>query len=122
MNVSDYIVNPMWFYWLHLSGQVRALCFGVFIAYICFGIVGFFIILSEWDCWDKEFTEKVKRLIKRSAITAAIILLIGMAIPSKRTLIEMQVARHATYSNLEKVEEKIQNATDYILEKLKSDE
>ena len=50
------------------------------------------------------------------------ILMVGIFIPSKRTLIEMEVAKHATYENMEIVEEKIKDATDYILEKIQEDE
>lgn len=120
--MGDYIVNPMWFYWLHLVGELRELCFGIFIVYIIVVIIGFIYVLVEGDYMKDEAIEKIKRTAIKITIIAMIVLVIGIVIPSKGTMIEMEVAKHATYENIEMVEEKIKDATDYILEKMQEDE
>lgn len=120
--MGDYIVNPMWFYWLHLVDELRELCFGIFLVYIIVVIIGFIYLLIEGDYLRDETISKIKHVAIRISIIAMTILMVGIFIPSKRTLIEMEVAKHATYENMEIVEEKIKDATDYILEKIQEDE
>jgi len=67
----NYIINPMWFYWLSVVSCVR-----VFVGVIF--------------------------------------------IPSRNTMLEMQIARYATYENAEWTVETIKSAVDYIVQAIGS--
>lgn len=114
----DYIINPMWFYWLQVVDMIRGTIIGgmfIFGFVLAFCVVSY-IILKANEC-DKDCEEAAKQT-KRIAVIFAIMILGFTFIPSKQTLIEMEVAKHATYSKEESIEEQIINAMDYILDKL----
>ena len=121
----DYIINPMWFYWLQVANTVKNICgiltiiLGVALAstavfYVCMTVFG------GDDCTDE--CAKLLKHIKRLAPIFAITMLCVIFVPSKRTLIEMEIAKHATYSNVESVKEQIKDAADYILDRLEGKE
>ena len=49
------------------------------------------------------------------------LIILTILIPSKETMIQMQLAKFGTYENAGKAIEAIQDATDYILEHLKGE-
>lgn len=115
--MSGYIIDPMWFYWVSVADSLKAFCMAfpivIFAAGVIFSIIGY----TELDDDDDK-----KRFIKTCSIVAAfllLILIIAIFIPSKATLIQMEIAKHATYENTEVLMQKIKEASDYILENLK---
>lgn len=118
----DYIIDPMWFYWLQVVDMMRVVITGGMVIFgvgLAFCVAGF--ISLKVDEYDEE-CEQVAKYIKRIAIVFAIVVLGFAFIPSKRTLIEMEVAKHATYSNVESIKEQITDAADYILDRLEGEE
>lgn len=114
--MNGYIINPMWFYWVSVADGLKTFCIAFPIALFVAGI--FFGIIKIADMDDDE----KKPFIKTCSIVAAIllaILIMAIFIPSKATLIQMEIAKHATYENTELLMEQIKEASDYILENLK---
>ena len=115
--MTDYIINPMWFYWLQVVDDARFLLTIV-------GAIGGSIAITIWlyivgdGGTSVEEGKRVAKTTKRYAIMFWLIFIIGIFIPSKQTLIEMEIAKHATYSNVKSIKEQITDAADYILDRL----
>ena len=115
--MSEYIINPMWFYWASVADGFKAFCIGLPIVIFGGSIFLFIIAYSELDDDDNK-----NKLIKTYLVIVALlvmIVIIGILIPSKETLIEMEIAKHATYENADVLVQKIKEVSDYIIENLK---
>lgn len=118
-----YIINPMWFYWMQLVASAKTVFSVLFGVSVVFLIVMIGTLMSELsDYYDPE-DEDTKRIIKWTKWVAFLCLLLAViliAIPSKDTLIEMQIAKYATVENANWTIETIKSAVDYIVEAIKS--
>lgn len=115
--MNGYIIDPMWFYWVSVADGLKAFCIVVSILISAVGFIFSVITYSKLDNDDDQ-----KAFIKRCLIAAVILLAVSIMIifiPSKETLIQMEIAKHATYDNTEMLLQKIKEASDYILENLK---
>lgn len=110
----NYIVDPRWFYFVDVVSNMQVFVISAAIVALAAGgvILGVLYAESELEAYPKE-----KRLGKTCVIIGIILCLAAVFIPSKETLIEMEIARHVTYDSAETVVQMIQEATDYILEK-----
>lgn len=119
--MSGYIVDPMWFYWLQVCGFLN----GAFTFAGACGVILFLVIRGGVVLFSDELIEetakKIARTVKIGSIISIIALIVGMLIPSEETLIKMEIAKNATYENVEIVMEEITNAADHIIEELKED-
>lgn len=119
--MSGYIVDPMWFYWLQVCGFLNgAFTFAGACGVILFLVIGGGVVLFS-DELIEETAKKIARTVKIGSIISIIALIVGMLIPSEETLIKMEIAKNATYENVEIVMEEITNAADHIIEELKED-
>lgn len=125
-----YIINPMWFYWLSVADKIcRATCslailLAIFsaAAYIAAAALKFNALDDEG--FDRECSAyivggKVQRVAIVLFVVAVILFIIHVFIPSRETLIEMQIARFTTVENAEWALDAIKSATDYIVSAIK---
>ena len=120
----NYIINPAWFYWMSVASGIKMVVLVVAILML-FPCVGFFInACIEAECeYDGFDDDDAKRSLKVSGkwLAISIVLFVVFAfVPSKDTLIEMQVAKLATVENANWTLETIKSAVDYIVEAIKS--
>lgn len=115
--MNDYIINPSWFYWISVCEGAKILCYTIGVlcaAGVIIGTMSYFV--------DKGFNDDTAELGKKWAVrfgvAVIVAVLIGTLIPSKETLIQMKLAELGTYDNANKVIEIIQDATDYILDRI----
>jgi len=104
----NYIINPMWFYWLNV-------CDGFKIFLIVFSVlygISIIVTLIEFVVENNKFP-KWKIIFY---IIPIILILLAIFIPNKTTLIEMQVAELATKSNIDYTIESIREIINYLLE------
>ena len=125
-----YIINPMWFYWLSVADKIcsgtcsLAILLAIFsaAAYIAAAALKFNALDDEGfdrKCSAYIVGAKVQRVATVLAILAVIMSAIYTFIPSRETLIEMQIARFATVENAELALDAIKSATDYIVSAIK---
>ncbi|MBQ6535493.1 MAG: hypothetical protein IJI40_01755 [Firmicutes bacterium] len=115
--MNEYIINPAWFYWVHIAGAMKAVLLLSAGALLLFsGVVCLLFMDSLWD----EERERYGKALPKVAIAGIACLVIGIFIPSKETLIEMQIARYATWENAEWTVDAIKDAVDYIVDAIKS--
>ena len=117
----NYIINPIWFYWLNIADGLHIIS----IITLIIGAVGSFIAaIFYFECLsygdeDSDFI-KAKKILKLFIISAIIGAIGVIFIPDKNVLIEMQIAKFATYENAEWTLETIKSAVDYIVEAAKA--
>ena len=110
----NYIVDPRWFYFVNVVNNLEVFMICAAIVFLAVGGVTLGVLYAERAF--KDFP-KEKRFGKACVIIGVIMCLAAVFIPSKETLIEMEIARHVTYDSTETAVQMIQEATDYILEK-----
>lgn len=117
----NYIINPMWFYWVNVADTLVVILAVLFVfAMVSCVITGIFTITTLMYGADDEDHKAAKRIFKRCFIAAAVSAVAVILIPTKNTLIEMQIARYATYENVEITIDTIKSAADYIVDAMKS--
>jgi len=123
----NYIINPSWFYWLNVVDGIKTALLVVAIVAVIVGaifLVSYFSALEEYCGWHgKEGTFKpskwdllCKKISIASVIVTAICIMGLVFIPSKNTLIEMQIAQMATYENAQWTVDSLKSVVDYIVE------
>lgn len=125
----NYIINPSWFYWLGVVNSMRGFMLAAFIVAII--IVGVALIVIPWNTYiirefprvsDDErktlqfFTKALKIAIGVCIVTALFLVFV----PSKDTLIEMMIAKQATYENATWTVDALKSAVDYVVQAIQS--
>lgn len=116
--MNGYIINPSWFYWVNVihGAGIVVLVFAMIATILCvFGLPLYYGNEVYNDEDKKAFWKIAKKLI----ILCTALWIVYILIPSKETLIEMQVAKYATYENAEWTVENVKQAVDYIINALK---
>lgn len=117
----DYVINPMWFYWLQVVASLRTVCIVIAVFNTIACIILWIVALCELEYCNTD-DEDYRRHTRIATILIPIsvfAILLGVFIPSKNTLIELQIARLATKQNVEFGIEAIKSATDYVIEAIK---
>ena len=118
----NYIINPAVFYFLHIVNGLRlaigiAICLSITASIVCF-----IMWVTTVDCsgMDDEDAKTEFKILKKALVFVAVFTIALIVIPSKNTLIEIQIAKYATYDNASWTLETIKSAVDYIVEAIKS--
>lgn len=125
-----YIINPMWFYWLNVVDRayqfIRTAAILLFLLSVVLFIAAAFCKYAAIDyhtideeCFEYVTSVKLQRIAKVVAVVAVILFIIHVFIPSRETLIEMQIARFTTVENAEWALDAVKSATDYIVSAIK---
>ena len=125
-----YIINPMWFYWISVADKICgatysfAILLAIFSAAAYIAAAAFKFNALDDDGFDRECSDyiagtKAQRVATVLAVLAVILLAISTFIPSRETLIEMQIARFTTVENAEWALDAVKSATDYIVSAIK---
>lgn len=125
----NYIINPSWFYWLGVVNSMRGFMLAAFIVAII--IVGAALILIPWYtdmirefptmCADER--KAVRFFTKALKVGIGVCIIAGLFlvfVPSKETLIEMMIAKQATYENTTWTVDALKSAVDYVVQAIKS--
>ena len=124
----NYIVDPMWFYWLDVISSTKGLAILLVIIFIICAIIEgivWGVYKAGWlDC-SLEQDKKVCQFIERKVFVPTIIVLIVSALiivflPSRETMITMMVAKYATYENAQLTVDTIKEVIDYIVKSIQS--
>ena len=125
----NYIINPSWFYWLGVVNSMRGFMLAAFIVAII--VIGVALIIITWNMsMIREFPslsdderKNVRFFTKALKVAIGVCVASGLFlvfVPSKETLIEMMVAKQATYENATWTVDALKNAVDYIVQAIQS--
>ena len=128
--MNGYIINPSWFYWIGVVNGLRAVlivCAVITLVYAAYTAIEYSIdgdpenhTLPEFKATAQKAKDRYNKHFKKCIALSIGLLLIAIFIPSKNTLIEMQVAKFATYENAEWSAETVKSAVEYIVEAIKA--
>ena len=124
----NYIINPSLFYWINVVDGLRT---AFTAASIVFSGAEIIMMVLAVCCYHagKDYGEDdsdyktAKALVKPIIITGIITvvsIIAAIFIPSREALIEMQVAKFATYENAEFVVDAVKSAIEYIINAIQS--
>lgn len=110
--MNGYIINPAWFYWVNVVNCLRIVALASTIVGI-FACIFFIVAVLEED-------DKFLKPLRIAIAYTAICIIATVFIPPKETLIEMQIAKYATWENAEWMVDAIKDAVDYIVDAIGS--
>ena len=113
----NYIVDPSWVYWMNISNVMKIMCLIIGGVGIVAMIIAVPVGLAE--AFDEEDYAKIRKWAVLIASVSIIIVLAGVFIPSKETLITMKVAELATKENITLTAQQLKEIVDYIINALK---
>lgn len=115
----EYIINPSWFYWLEVSDYIKGCSLGAAVILLAASIILAIIAKIDDDFDDPERANAKRKVIIYCLVALAVSVVAGIFVPSKRTLIEMMIAKKATYDNVSWTLEQVKEAVDYIISSIK---
>lgn len=125
----NYIINPSWFYWLGVVESMRGFMLTVFIVSIV-GIGAALIIIPvdvkliqdypDVCDFEKKTAQFFTKALKVAIGVCIVTVLFLVFVPSKETLIEMMIAKQATYENAAWTVDAVKSAVDYIIQAIQS--
>lgn len=125
----NYIINPSWFYWLDVVESMRHFMIAAFITSIAAIIVAIIIVpvdmrmIREFPDMSDDERKTVQFFTKALKIAIAALVISGlilMFVPSKETLIEIMIAKQATYENATWTVDTLKSAVDYVIQAIQS--
>lgn len=125
----NYIINPSWFYWLGVVESMRHFMIAAFIISIAAIIVAIIIVpvdmrmIHEFPDMSDDERKTVQFFTKALKIAIAALVISGLILmfaPSKETLIEMMIAKQATYENATWTVDTLKSAVDYVIQAIQS--
>ena len=125
----NYIINPSWFYWLGVVNSMRGFMLAAFIvAIVVIGVALIVILVNvsmirEFPSLSDDERKNVRFFTKALKVAIGVCVASGLFlvfVPSKETLIEMMVAKQATYENATWTVDALKNAVDYVVQAIQS--
>lgn len=107
--MNDYIINPSFFYWANVVDSLILLM-------ILIGILGSLASIL-WAASRYEDDKKITRAIV-TLVISVLLCLSSAFVPTKKTMIEMEIARNATKSNVINMKKDVKDIADYVFEKI----
>ena len=125
----NYIINPSWFYWLGVVHSMRGFILTAFIVSIIIIGVALIIIpvnvklIQDDPSISDDERKAVRFFTKALKVAIGVCIVAGLFlvfVPSKETLIEMMVAKQATYENATGTVDALKSAVDYVVQAIQS--
>lgn len=113
----NYIVDPSWVYWMNISDVMKWMCLIIGGAGLVVMFIAFPICCVE--AYDKEDYKAIRKWAIPVVSVSAFLILAGVFIPSKETLITMKVAELETKENIALTAQQLKEIVDYIINALK---
>jgi len=109
----DYIINPMWFYWLHVVNIIGGVC-------VAAALVSGVAVTVFAICDHIEGEDEHKKLVRKLTIIFVITMVGAIFIPDKTTMISMMVAKLTTVTNVNITVDAIKDIVDYIVQAIQN--
>lgn len=113
----NYIVDPSWVYWMNVANVMKVLC--LIIGGVGIAAMSIAVPICVSDSFDDVDYATIRKWAIPIASVSIILILAGVFIPSKETLITMKVAELATKENITLTAQQLKEIVDYIINALK---
>ena len=115
----DYIINPSWFYWIEVSDCIKGCAIAAAIILLIAAIVLAFVAKMDDDFGEDRSATAKRKVLIYCLVALAVCVAVIIFVPSKQTLIEMMIAKKATYDNVSWTIDQVKEAVDYIISAIK---
>lgn len=116
------IISPLAIYLINLMSPLRTVFIIATVLFACLGLL-FGIDHVEYSSYSSEDKrERAKKSLskcKKFCVITVFFMFMSVLTPTKETLIEMIVAQNITVDNINTGEEKLKEAIDYLVDKVK---
>ena len=125
----NYIINPSWFYWMGVVHSMRGFMLVAFIvAIILIGVALIIIpvnvkLIQDYPSICDDERRAVRFFTKALKVAIGVCIASGLFlvfVPSKETIIEMMIAKQATYENATWTVDALKSAIDYVVQAIQS--
>lgn len=125
----NYIINPSWFYWLGVVNSMHGFMLVAFIVAVIIVGVALIVIpvnvklIQDYPSISDDERKAVRFFTKALKVAIGVCIVAGLFlvfVPSKETLIEMMVAKQATYENATGTVDALKSAVDYVVQAIQS--
>lgn len=125
----NYIINPSWFYWLGVIHSMRGFMLTAFIVAIIIVGVSLIVIpvnvklIQDYPSICDDERKAVRFFTKALKVSIGVCIVAGLFlvfVPSKETIIEMMIAKQATYENATWTVDALKSAVDYVVQAIQS--
>ena len=125
----NYIINPSWFYWLGVVHSMRGFMLTAFIvAIIVIGVALIIIpvnvkLIRDYPSISDDERKVVRFFTEALKVSIGVCVASGLFlvfVPSKETLIEMMIAKQATYENATWTVDALKSAVEYVVQAIQS--
>lgn len=118
------IISPLTIYLINLMDPLHAVFIGACLVFLVLGILNGidYDYLDNKDSSTEKYQKQAQKALgrtRRMAVICVLCMLLAVFVPSKNTIIEMIVAQNITVNNINAGEEKVKEAIDYLVEKVK---
>lgn len=118
---TTYIISPWFFYLINVVEGIDVVSIILTVAGILTTAAGTIIFFDNFDYGENDKDRKLGKQIIRISIPIVIVsVILIIFLPSKQTLIEIQVAKMATYENAKWTIDALKEFVDYIVEAAKA--
>lgn len=107
-----YYINPIWFYFMGLCDDVKALT--VIIVMFSWMIALCLYLINEMRSEDDKKNYPIKKLVTLGTVS----LILATITPTSATVKEMMIASVVTYDNVETAKEDVKSLIDYAIDKI----
>lgn len=120
----DYIINPMWFYWINVLDAVHTV-FGVLAFLLGFACLVLIIltIITKFAAFEENEKDddwrvfcSCKKVLKNLIPITVLMAIVTVFIPSKETILTVMIAKYATKENISFTIDTLKQAVDYIVD------
>lgn len=115
----EYIINPSWFYWIEVSDCIKGCAIATAVIFLCAAIILAVVAKMDDDFNEHRSANAKRKVLIYCLVSLAVCVAVIIFVPSKRTLIEMMIAKKATYDNVSWTIEQIKEAVDYVISAIK---
>lgn len=118
--MTNYIIDPIYFYLADVADLARSifLTASLLIIFLTVMLCVVWAGNNAVDISNMDDDEKITfKKFKKFIIIGLIFLLVGTAVPSKRTCIEMMITSKLTYENVSETREEVYEIIDYVVDK-----
>lgn len=116
------IISPLTIYLINLMDPLHAVFIGACIVFLVLAILYGIDYLDNKDSSTEKYQKQAQKALgrtRRMAVICVLCMLLAVFVPSKNTIIEMIVAQNITVDNINAGEEKLKDAIDYLVDKVK---
>lgn len=116
------IISPLTIYLINLMDPLHAVFIGACIVFLVLAILYGIDYLDNKDSSTEKYQKQAQKALgrtRRMAVICVLCMLLAVFVPSKNTIIEMIVAQNITADNINAGEEKLKEAIDYLVDKVK---